>query len=753
MLEHIKIHQLNDFFLDLDKRSVKGVFFYRICGYNAEIHNFITEYYNAARMSGVIIENKIANPDEKNLSYYNEIMGQDFQMSAEFFNQRLSKWLPRMTPTQRKNVADSLFATLMKLKQEGKNDNMLKNAYVKMMCWLYYKFERIVNQLGNNQIPKILYQGNVSNYELILLSILSTAGCDIVLLQYGGDSAYLSVDASSARSDKLEMQNQTAFPQDFSLETIKKEIVKKANRARMYGKEPEIINCTNAWCSGKFYEDILTPPSSRGTDSRFFYNCFFRMNGVEDKVTYQNELAHLNAELEKSGRKKLIINKSIPMPTPDEIASVKRENYPDTEKMLSDLSAKTGFTGTPILSSVIRKAFIDTLLEAEKNYSLNLNKLMNKAVYLICWFRRYQSKLNIKPNEIPCFILFGPCLTDNEALFIKFLAKLPIDVIIFNPSLKAKCCVEDNVLFEVNYTTPLDIEQFPDCTSNIRVGTAAYHAERELDTMMYQDSGMYRNMQHGKAMPVILSTMYEEIAILWDQELKYRPNFSTENDTVMMPVIFAKVSGVKDSQLTQYWSDIKSLVTPETYLIKTTPFVPPGNSVKPFAAEFLKNGKLQREKIRSHKCYQYGFLRESMQEHILDKIQLLIDRKLIKGTFQNGTEYTIVSVALSMKTEIVRLIQRFDFTKKNPKIIYINTSEKLISLEDSILTALLSLIGFDVLFFVPTGYRTVENHFNGDVIEEHQAGNYLYDLHIPDFRLIQSSTRQSWRDKIFKRGT
>lgn len=753
MLEHIKIHQLNDFFLDLDKRSVKGVFFYRICGYNAEIHNFITEYYNAARMSGVIIENKIANPDEKNLSYYNEIMGQDFQMSAEFFNHRLSKWLPRMTPTQRKNVADSLFATLMKLRQEGKNDNMLKNAYVKMMCWLYYKFERIVNQLGNNQIPKILYQGNVSNYELILLSILSTAGCDIVLLQYGGDSAYLSVDASSARSDKLEIQNQTAFPQDFSLETIKKEIVKQANRARMYGKEPEIINCTNAWCSGKFYEDILTPPSARGTDSRFFYNCFFRMNGVEDKVTYQNELAHLNSELEKSGRKKLIINKSIPMPTPDEIASVKRENYPDTERMLSDLSAKTGFTGTPILSSVIRKAFIDTLLEAEKNYSLNLNKLMNKAVYLICWFRRYQSKLGIKPNEIPCFILFGPCLTDNEALFIKFLAKLPIDVIIFNPSLKAKCCVEDNVLFEVNYTTQLDIEQFPDSTSNIRVGTAAYHAERELDTMMYQDSGMYRNMQHGKAMPVILSTMYEEIAILWDQELKYRPNFSTENDTVMMPVIFAKVSGVKDSQLTQYWSDIKSLVTPETYLIKTTPFVPPGNSVKPFAAEFLKNGKLQREKIRSHKCYQYGFLRENMQEHILDKIQLLIDRKLIKGTFQNGTEYTIVSVALSMKTEIVRLIQRFDFTKKNPKIIYINTSEKLISLEDSILTALLSLIGFDVLFFVPTGYRTVENHFNGDVIEEHQAGNYLYDLHIPDFRLIQSSTRQSWRDKIFKRGT
>ena len=303
MLEHKKIQGVNDFFTELNARREKGVYFYRIAGYQEEIREFIQKYYETARLSGVIIEGRIPNPDEKNLAYYNEIMGMNFQMSIGFMEASLKKWLPRMNDYQRSNVATSIYDCLDTLKKSGKNDNMLKNAYVKMMCWLYYKFERIVNQLGNNQIPKILYQGNVSNYELILLSILSTAGCDIVLLQYGGDSAYLSVDASSARSDKLEMQNQTAFPQDFSLETIKKEIVKKANRARMYGKEPEIINCTNAWCSGKFYEDILTPPSSRGTDSRFFYNCFFRMNGVEDKVTYQNELAHLNSELEKSGRK------------------------------------------------------------------------------------------------------------------------------------------------------------------------------------------------------------------------------------------------------------------------------------------------------------------------------------------------------------------------------------------------------------------------------------------------------------------
>ena len=755
MLEHIKIHQLNDFFLELDKRNKRGVFFYRICGYNTEIDDFITDYYNAARSSGVIIENKIANPDEKNLAYYNEIMGLDFRMSAEFINEKLSKWLPRMTPSQRGIVSDSIYNTLDNLRKDGKNDNMLKNAYVKMMCWLYYKFERIVNQLGNNKVPKILYQGNVSKYELILLSILSTSGCDIVLLQYSGDHDYLSLDSASLLSDKLELNGMTAFPQDFSLETVKNKIIQKNNRAQLFGKQPDTINCTNAWCCGKIYDDILKPPATRSSDEKLFCNCFFRINGVEDKLTFQNELVHLNSELNKNNRNTVIINKSIPAPSPNEISAVKRENYSDSDRMLADLSAKIGFTGNPNLASIIRKAFIDTLLEAEKNTQLSLNKLMNKAVYLICWFRRYQAKLlkNLKLPDIACFILFGPCLTDNEALFLKFLAKLPIDVIIFNPAMNVKCCLNDNVLYEINYQTPFAIDEFPDSNSNVRVGTAAFHAERELDTIMYQDSGMYRNMQHNKAMPVILSTMYEEIYVLWDQELKYRPNFSTENDTVMMPVIFAKISGVKDAQVTQYWSGIKSLVTPETYVIKNVPFVQPNNPVKPFAAEFFKNGKLLRDKIRSHKCYQYGFLRENIQEHILDKIQLLIDRKLIKGTFLNGTEYTIISVALSMKTEIVRLIQRFDFTKKNPKIIYINTSEKIISLEDSITMALLSLIGFDVLFFVPTGYRTVENHFNQDVIEEHQAGTYLYDMHVPDFRLISSSTRQSWRDKIFKRGS
>ena len=184
MLEHKKLRNLNDYFVELNNRQDKGVYFYRINQYSDEVGEFIKKYYDVARRRGVVIEGKIPNPTENNLSYYDEIMGMNFYMREEFISDSLKKWLPRMNDYQRQNVASSIYNSLLSMSKAGKTENMLKNAYIKFMCWLYYKFERIVNLLGENNLPKILYEGDISNYELMLISILSNAGCDVVLLQY-----------------------------------------------------------------------------------------------------------------------------------------------------------------------------------------------------------------------------------------------------------------------------------------------------------------------------------------------------------------------------------------------------------------------------------------------------------------------------------------------------------------------------------------------------------------------------------------
>ena len=289
----------------------------------------------------------------------------------------------------------------------------------------------------------------------------------------------------------------------------------------------------------------------------------------------------------------------------------------------------------------------------------------------------------------------------------------------------------------------------------MKIGTVAYHAERDLDTLMYQDTGMYRNQQYGKANVINLQTMYEEIRILWDQELKYRPGFSTVDGVVNIPVIFAKVSGVKDGLVAPYWVSIKELITDDTILIKNVPYISStaANPMKAYAAEFYKNGKLQKNKIKNHPKYPYEILREDMQEFMLDKLQSLIEQKLIKGIGENGTEYTVIAQVLNLPKDIVRMIQKFDFTKKNPKIVYINTGESVISLEDSILIAFLNLIGFDIIFFVPTGYQSIEKHFNKTLMEEHQIGEYKYDMQVPDFNsVVGEKKKTTWKERLFGGG-
>ena len=128
MFAHRKITDLNEYFSPLSLREGKGVCFGRINCYSENVRAFLVRYFAAARKSGVIIEGKLPNPDEKNLSYYREMMGDGFQLDLEAITGALQKWLPRMNDLQRKNVAESMYSTLLSLQKEGKNEGMLKNA-------------------------------------------------------------------------------------------------------------------------------------------------------------------------------------------------------------------------------------------------------------------------------------------------------------------------------------------------------------------------------------------------------------------------------------------------------------------------------------------------------------------------------------------------------------------------------------------------------------------------------------------------
>ena len=749
-----RIEKLHDYFSACSCRREQAVFFYRMAGYSGEVAAFLTQYDQAARTNGVVIEGRIPNPDPKQLDYLAEMMGSDFQLDAGFLTQKLTRWLPRLTGAQREAVVTAMTATLQDLQAHGKNENMLRNAYIKYMCWLYYKFERILGRLGGDELPKILYDGTVSSYELQLLVILARAGADIVLLERAGDAGYLRCDPTSQYAQLYQAPGLTPFPADFSLRQLREQGRQQAERQKLYGAPAGIAPCTNAWMKTPDGKEILTAVRARGDDPKLFYNAFVVQYGVEDKLLFPSDMVAFYQQLKREGRKVCLENGRLPPPTPEEIAAVRRRNHQTAEQLAADLAANLQYPNNQQLQTLMRQAFLDVVLEEDKAVGGNLNRLLNKAVYLVAWMKRYQKDLfqNWQAPEVGVFILFGACSGDNEALFLRLLAKLPVDVLVLLPDLNAPCVLKDPALLDLHKEHSLPMTDFPVEPSQMRVRTAAYQAEREMDSILYQNTGLYRAKQHQKAEAVTLQTMYEEIGLLWDQELKYRPGFAAEGDTVTVPVLLEKICGIKDGPILPYWLDIKKLVTPETTLVTKLPWQTglEANPMKPYATQFLRQGRLQREKIKQHKDYPYGILRPEIQDYLLDKLQVLLDEKLIAGTYQNGTEYTIVSTILGLPKDLLRRIQNFDFTKKNPKLIIISTTEETLSLEDSILVAFLNLVGFDILFFVPTGYQSIEKYFQKPFANEHQLGPYRYDLQVPDFRTLHEGGKSSIR-KLFGR--
>lgn len=749
-----RIEKLHDYFSVCSCRREQAVFFYRMAGYSGEVAAFLTQYDQAARTNGVVIEGRIPNPDPKQLDYLAEMMGSDFQLDAGFLTQKLTRWLPRLTGAQREAVVTAMTATLQDLQAHGKNENMLRNAYIKYMCWLYYKFERILGRLGGDELPKILYDGTVSSYELQLLVILARAGADIVLLERAGDAGYLHCDPTSQYAQLYQAPGLTPFPADFSLRQLREQGRQQAERQKLYGAPAGIAPCTNAWMKTLDVKEILTAVRARGDDPKLFYNAFVVQYGVEDKLLFPSDMVAFYQQLKREGRKVCLENGRLPPPTPEEIAAVRRRNHQTAEQLAADLAANLQYPNNQQLQTLMRQAFLDVVLEEDKAVGGNLNRLLNKAVYLVAWMKRYQKDLfqNWRAPEVGVFILFGACSGDNEALFLRLLAKLPVDVLVLLPDLNAPCVLKDPALLDLHKEHSLPMTDFPVEPSQMRVRTAAYQAEREMDSILYQNTGLYRARQHQKAEAVTLQTMYEEISLLWDQELKYRPGFAAEGDTVTVPVLLEKICGMKDGPILPYWLDIKKLVTPETTLVTKLPWQTglEANPMKPYATQFLRQGRLQREKIKQHKDYPYGILRPEIQDYLLDKLQVLLDEKLIAGTYQNGTEYTIVSTILGLPKDLLRRIQNFDFTKKNPKLILISTTEETLSLEDSILVAFLNLVGFDILFFVPTGYQSIEKYFQKPFANEHQLGPYRYDLQVPDFRTLHEGGKSSIR-KLFGR--
>lgn len=711
-----------------------------------DVHKFLYRYYKEAIRCGITIEDKFQNPTVEQNTYLNNILSNSFQVNAEFLRIQLEKWIQGLTPNQTQTISNAIYSVFMDLRAKGKNDSALHNAYTKFMCWLYYRLRSVLSQIGTGKLPRIMYEGDITPYELYMLKVMNRCGCDVLILS----SNFSEKIASDSMLPQIWQCNTNTCKFDGTfIKNLKKEYLLEQKLGNVCGPESTFVLCRNAWLDKIEPKEICR--RGRSASSNMICTALLKFSGVEDRNCYQSDLFKLYSDVCKDNRQTFVLNNGIPAPTAQEISAIKRIPIKNDVDLIVEAINNINTMG--FNNEQFKQHVKHTIKDVVFNLPGELRKREETVIKILAILNRYNECMS--HESIACmFVLEKSPITDFEYLCYDILSRISLDVVIFNPEKLAS-----NVPSEIvtaTFENTLKLKEFPTEQITAAYSTTAYNAMKDYSDMMYHDTslGIYKDRQFNTATPVALKTMYEEIEVLWLAEVNAREGFEVTDESVILPTIFAKVCGVKDGNKKNYAKNIEKLVRGRDNVLFWQNKIPYNFEPRPeysktellwgkdvFArpntkgyqiniASVLTNGHIDVKKTRDCPLFKYNYLRNETVEYMIEKLDILLNGNIIDGMKKNGAENNLMKVFFNLPNDVIRLIQKFDFTKENPKVVYLNTSESILTLDETIFLHYLFLLGFDIVVFVPTGYNTIEKFITKKMFTEHQIGEYMYNLQL-----------------------
>jgi hypothetical protein len=292
----------------------------------------------------------------------------------------------------------------------------------------------------------------------------------------------------------------------------------------------------------------------------------------------------------------------------------------------------------------------------------------------------------------------------------------------------------DNSMQTFEYASSGKIREFPTQLVRAKVATTAYNASKDLDHILYNDGYMFRDRHYAFCQTVTLKTTIDEIDILWHVESKFRPGFASDEKSVTVPNIFAKLDGIPFGETNKYLKEIQGKLTPNTVYYKLTPFFKPSYGMNDFTGFFNGNRlDLARIKLNSN-INKYTHLPDNIQDLIFQKMQEVIDSGYLKVPYPD-IMHLVIKVGTMLPTNILQLVQNYDFTKEIPKIVIIHSTKTPFSVYECIFLLLLNFMGFDILVYTPTGYKNVESFLDSRAFEQYNIGEFQYNLTPPTMKI------------------
>ena len=674
-------------------------------------------------------------------------------------------------------------------------ETVIKNFAVKFLGWIEEFVPKLLNHSDYNPIhkkdivnSKVLFYGEIKKHEIYFLIFLSKLGCDILYINSMSDMSFSSIDKNNMYSTVLKLPKiEPLMSLSFKPNSNSRQVTSEFKET-VIQMEPPVIKKTELFSdivfkdslntilksSMNIFNDLILPVTKRigfiGGSAPYIPIYFYRYIGIsQNEDDYYNDLFRLDKNLSILNGLYLKFTGSIPMNTNSKLITstlniwqyVDPFNVSLTGKLATLIMEHKIFPGSNhTLNCSMANSFhyiLDLYCREETN--LNLSKVKNFSLKILSWIYDLVPNLmknfdyqNTTSDEIfnPKVIYYGD-IKKHELLFLIFLSKLGCDVLYIN-SLQDKILeITDSSeqfskVFELPYKS--ELKEFPKEELLVRQETIALRASKELSTALYTDAdGFYKPWQFEdyKTHPITLKTTFYELKILWDEPSGLRTGFKVESDTIYMPNLFAKISGVQND-LSLYWKDFFHLKSSEnTLLIAKIPFTNVNyekSDLYSLAFVLDNDGLVDKQKLLTHNCYKFSYLKTSLQHIILEKINYLIKTDMLIKAIDKEFKLKILMTILNLDKNILQLIQKYDYPSKIPKILIYDNNETPFSDEDSIILCFLNLFGLDITILTPTGYNNIEEKISNKFYDNHRLEGLNFNLPLPNLNDEKKYTKE-----------
>lgn len=452
--------------------------------------------------------------------------------------------------------------------------------------------------------------------------------------------------------------------------------------------------CRNAWMKESDpLQEIQRRPEGLNT-------IFCEIKGTNCIANYAEDLFKLRRSLSDC----IVINGKIPNPTVDE----GRQEVKGIVK--------------PVLQRFLR----------EKRITGNDAKVL-KA--LCC---RYFSQ--VSKEKVGTLLYYGSITEKKEIQLLDFAKELPIDVIILNHAKEESYDFKgDFMVIEEEFASPL--AQFPEEV----LATGAASVEKTLDQVLYGDENFSRPNQYSDVESIILNVTKEDVTGLWSEEIKMRTGYGIENGKVIVPTLYAQITGLGNFSKRSYIDFVSDLTQNSmcfvTEALEISPIKLKGDSSLKTMSDKHFNKKFA-EKVLS--MTPLSILSQEKQNLLIEKANEMIKKYKFNSIWD---VLTFAGILFAIPEALAQLIHVWDLTKVNPKIVMVLTGTRKLESKEEVMLQYLHAIGFDVLLFVPTGYGLVTEDLLRSGLQKIDLSNYNFSIQYSEI----VSNRKGLLNRLFHR--